>query len=268
MTMQDDLFDASELASKPDPTRLGKPRKNGGYTLTTPREWNAYETDYLTRRLGEGASAATIAVELGRSATSVAIKAKRLGKHNAHAYNRGHALEKYIANGAFAEILPDARTVLDLYCGVDSYWRSRGFDAVTNDKDTRIEADYHERADVLACRLFAEGRRFDIVDLDPFGSAFEALVPALRIARMGLIVTLGEMGHRRWKRLDFVRRVYGIKRMEDFTSLRIAQEIERIGAAYKVSLSLVALEDYPNISRAYFLVANLPAIVEQWEGKE
>ena len=71
------------------------------------------------------------------------------------------------------------------------------------------------------------------------------------------------MGHKRWKRLDFVRSHYGIEKLEDFTSKRIVQEIIKIGARNKKRLIPIFLNDYRNISRVYFKIEQLK-ITKQW----
>ena len=52
--------------------------------------------------------------------------------------------------------------------------------------------------------------RFDLIDIDPFGSAYDCFDLSIKIAEKGLIITYGEMGHIRWKRLDYVNRIYNI----------------------------------------------------------
>ena len=84
------------------------------------------------------------------------------------------------------------------------------------------------------------------------------------MAKKGLIIILGEIGHKRWKRLDFVRSHYGIEKLEDFTSNRIVEEIIKIGARNKKKLIPIFLNDYRNISRVYFKIETLK-ITEQWD---
>ena len=51
---------------------------------------------------------------------------------------------------------------------------------------------------------------------------------ALDIAEHGLVMTLGELGHRRWKRLDFISKHYSnIKTIEDITVENFVEEINR-----------------------------------------
>ncbi|MCS5736874.1 hypothetical protein, partial [Herbiconiux daphne] len=48
---------------------------------------------------------------------------------------------------------------------------------------------------------------------------------AVPLANKGIILTLGEMGHVRFKRLDFVSKHYGIKTLEEFTVENIVDKI-------------------------------------------
>ena len=68
----------------------------------------------------------------------------------------------------------------------------------------------------LLCREYIGGKRYDLVDLDPFGSAYDCFDLACKIAKKGLCITLGEMGHKRWRRFDFIRTHYDIDCEEDF----------------------------------------------------
>lgn len=45
------------------------------------------------------------------------------------------------------------------------------------------------------------------------------------MASKGIILTLGEMGHIRFKRLDWVNKEYGISDLKDFTAENIAKKI-------------------------------------------
>ena len=59
--------------------------------------------------------------------------------------------------------------------------------------------------------------KFDLIDLDPFGSAYDCFDLAIKMAKKGLCITLGELGHKRWKRLDFVSSHYGIDNIDNLT---------------------------------------------------
>lgn len=234
--------------------------KGGGYTKTRPRRWTAQEIQWLHALKDEGFSAREIAKSLERSETSVSIKLKRLGKSSG-TYNSKHVAEKYSLNREFLrEIKPES--ILDLYCGEKSFYRDLG--ATTNDIDENIEADFHCDAFRLICELYYQGRKFDLIDLDPFGSAYDCFDLAVKMANKGLVITLGELGHKRWKRLDYVRRYYGIETMEDFTIQKLIDHIQRIGLRNKKRLIVWQFREWLHIGRVYFKIEKVK-ITEQWD---
>lgn len=80
-------------------------------------------------------------------------------------------------------------------------------------------------------------------------------------------MTLGELGHLRWKRLDFVRRYYGIETLEDFTIDNLIAEIQKIGLRNKKHLEPAFIKEWNQIGRVYFTIHPVK-ITEQWEKKE
>lgn len=157
------------------------------------------------------------------------------------------------------------KKILDVYCGKKSYWRTNTTSkVVTNDKDIEIVADYHMDALKFLCLQYIENNKYDLIDLDPFGSTYECLDLAIKMSKKGLIVTLGEMGHKRFKRLDFVRRMYGIETLEDFTTETIIKEIQKIGLKNKKILKIHTLKEWQGISRVWFTIEEYK-VVEQWK---
>lgn len=241
---------------------LGKERPCGGYTETTPREWTDEEIEVLRDLQSRHFSLSVIAECLHRSETSVSIKPKRLSKKKG-TYNEDHLGEKYNTNLQFAEMI-HPESVLDLYCGMNSWWSKHYDNVTTNDKEREYIADYHEDAEMLIHKLYYEGNSYDLIDLAPFGSAFDCLDLAIKMARKALVVTYGEMGHKRWKRLDYVRRYYGIERLEDFTIQRLIEETLKIGARNKKILTPIEVKNWPRISRVWYAIEPMK-ITEQWK---
>lgn len=241
----------------------GKAKAKGEYTLSTPREWTKEEVEWIKDLRAKGYTLAEIAKSVGRTDVSIQIKLKRLGKKNER-YNEKHRAEKYELNQKFLETIKP-NTVLDLYCGTAKWW-SNNTQAVTNDYDKSIKADYNEDAERLIHKLYYEGCRFDVVDLDPFGSAYDCFDLAVKMADKGLIITFGEMGHKRFKRLDYVGRHYGIEKIEDFTIENLISEVKRIGARNKKLLTPILVGEWNRISRVYFTVEQFK-VTEQWDKK-
>lgn len=153
------------------------------------------------------------------------------------------------------------KTILDLYCGTKSFYKELG--ATTNDINKSIESDYHEDAFKLICKLYCEGKKYDLIDLDPFGSAYDCFDLAIKMANKGLVITLGELGHRRWKRLDYVRTHYDIENLNDYTIENIIKYIQKIGKRNKKKLEVWKYKEWRNTGRVYFKISNIK-ITEQW----
>lgn len=207
----------------------------------------------------DGYTAKEIAISLGRSETSVSIKIKRIGKKQ-NTYNQNHIVEKVELNKAFLEEIKP-KNILDLYCGSPSFYRNEN--VTTNDIDKSVPADYHNDAFKLICKLYYENKKYDLIDLDPFGSAYDCFDLAIKMANKGLAITLGELGHKRWKRLDYVRRYYGINDLENFTIENLIEHIQKIGLRNKKRLIIWNYKEWQNIGRVYFKVEKVK-ITEQW----
>lgn len=238
--------------------------KKSNITLTQPRRWSEEEINWMLKKKESGYSTLELADSMDRSEVSVSIKLKRLLKKNGN-YNKKHVLEKYEVNREFIEII-NPKSVLDVYCGTTSFYKKNFSDikVTTNDKDIEIDADYHLDSLRFICLMYNENKKFDVVDLDPFGSAYECFDLAIKMAKKGIVITLGEMGHKRFKRLDFVRRMYGINSLDDFSSDNIIKEIINIGKKNKKKLTPIFHKDWSGISRVWFKIETMK-ITEQWE---
>ncbi len=241
---------------------LGTYTKACGYTITTPRKWTTNEIEWVKDLLDKGYTAKEIAYSINRTFTSVSIKIKRLSKKE-DTYNKKHIEEKYKLNDLFLKEL-NPKSILDLYCGTKSFYKD--FNTTTNDIDKTIEADYHEDAFKLLCKLYYENKKYDLIDLDPFGSAFDNFDLAVKMAKKGLIITLGELGHKRWKRFDYVSSRYNINSSDEFTIDKIIEEIKKIGIRNKKELIVWQKREWQNIGRVYFKIQKLKT-TSQWKNK-
>tara|TARA_R100000781_G_scaffold77608_1_gene48024 strand:- start:256 stop:1053 length:798 start_codon:yes stop_codon:yes gene_type:complete len=241
---------------------MGEEIKNGGFTKNIPRKWTEKEIKWALNLKQKGFKNKDIAKFLYRELVSVSIKIKRLSKKDNVSYNKHHREDKFLHNDLFlAEIKP--KLVLDLFSGSHSYYEGKVEKLYTNDIEKKFNTYYSEKAEKLVCKLYYDGASFDLIDIDPFGSAYDCFDLSIKMAKKGLVITLGEIGHKRWKRLDFVRTHYGIDSLEDFTSKRIIQEIIKIGERNKKKLIPFFLRDYRNISRVYFKIEKIK-VTEQW----
>lgn len=242
----------------------GKVNKNGGYTSSSPRVWTDEKLKWVKHLIEQGYSNREIAESVGRTLTSVAIKIKRLGKKDGN-YNADHIQEKYAVNQKFFDAIKP-KSILDCYCG-ESMFYAGYIGAISNDINPNIiSADYHMDAHKLLCKLFCEDSKFDLIDLDPFGSAYDCFDLAIKMAQKGIIITFGEMGHKRWKRLDYVGRYYGIGSLADFTLENLIAHVQMIGHRNKKNLIVCYQREWRNIARVWFKIEPLK-ITEQGEGK-
>mgnify|MGYP006266448307 CR=1 FL=1 len=223
-----------------------------GLTNFQPRKWTTYEEDYVIELKEKGLSINSIARALGRDVVQVSIKMKRIAKKS-HTYNDRHREEKYMANDVFLSIV-HPEIVLDAFAGPFSYYMNRVPEVYTNDVREEFGTYYCEPAEQLLPNLVQAGERFDLVDVDPFGSAYECLLPAIKLATRALVVTFGELGHRRFKRLDFVGPRYGITKIEDFTAENLASYVLKLAKDNGRKVELFQLKNWHNICRAYYLL--------------
>jgi hypothetical protein len=235
------------------------------YIISTPRKWTKKEEDWVIMLKNKGVKNKDIAKYVDRNLVQVSIKIKRLNKANGETCNEKHREYKYKYNTMFLDLIKP-KSVLDLYSGELSFYHGKVDTLVTNDKNKLFNCDYNEDANKLVCKLYYENNKYDLVDIDPFGSPYECLDLSIKMSRKGLIATIGEMGHKRFKRLDFVRTHYSINSIEEFTSSKICDEIIKIGARNKKKLIPIYIADWKGISRIYFKIEKIK-VTETWDNK-
>lgn len=222
-------------------------------TKTKPRPWTKQDIADLNDLKKKKIHTKTIAYILDRSEVAVQIKWKRLNKTN-NTYNEKHIKEKYRTNEDFLEIIKP-KTVLDLYAGEKSFYLTQGgMMIITNDIEKEYYNSYKNDALKTLCLLYYQNEKFDLVDLDPFGSAYDCFDLAIKTAKKGLIITYGELGHKRWKRLDYVERYYNIQTFEDFNLENLIKETQAIGIRNKKKLNPIFIKKWQNIARVYYKI--------------
>lgn len=251
----------NDIPKMPDEYK-GKTTKGCGYTKNAPREWTEQEIQWVLSLLEKGYKRKEIALSIDRSETSTGIKIKRLSKKD-NTYNENHIQEKYEINQLFLDhIKPNV--VLDVYAGAKSFYFDK-CTVIANDINPAADVPYHYDALKFCClKYFNNQNKYDVVDLDPFGSAYDCFDLAIKMARKGLVITLGELGHKRWKRLDYVSRYYGIETLEDFTIDKLIEHIQMIGRRNKKQLTVYAKKEWKNIGRVWFEIEPMK-ITEQWK---
>jgi hypothetical protein len=236
-------------------------------TKTKPRPWTKQDISDLKDLKEKGYKNQTIAFILERSEVSIQIKWKRLHKKD-NTYNKEHQQEKYEVNKKFIDLIKP-NSVLDLYAGEKPYYlelikelndlNENPFKTVvTNDKEKDyVINNYNDDALKVLCKLYYENKKFDLIDLDPFGSAYECFDLAIKMAKKGLIITYGEMGHKRWKRLDYVERFYNINTLEEFTVDKMIAKTQKIGIQNKKALVPIFVREWRNIARVYYSIEQI-----------
>lgn len=230
---------------------LGPTRRRAGNHKNAPRKWTQPEINWLIMLRAFNFSKPEIAILLYRNYTSVSLKIKRLDKADGYSYNKEHRADKYFYNNVFFEYI-NPQTVLDLFAGPVSFYSKKPTKLTTNDINKNYNHSFNLPAEKLLYKLNFENKTFDLIDLDPYGSAFNSFDLAVKIAKKGIVITLGELGHKRFKRLDFVSRVYGIKNLEKFTVNEIILELEKTALRHKKIIKPCFIREYRNLARVYF----------------
>lgn len=215
------------------------------------RPWSDLEEDWAWDLYEQGYNYSQIAKSLGReNSSSVPLKMKRLKKAK-NKYNDKHKEDKYYNNKKFLLYMGESiQTVLDCFCGEKKYYSD--YKVHNNDINTKIEADTNLDTDVLLKQLVSKNVKFDLVDLDPYGASITYLDDALKIAKKAIVMTLGELGHRRWKRLDFISKHYDINKVEDININKLVQEIIKKAKTKNITLLPIIIADYNHIGRVWF----------------
>lgn len=231
-------------------------------TISIPREWTDKDIDELKKLKKQKLSNLEIANRMNRTEISIQIKWKRLNKKN-NTYNKKHLLDKYDTNLEFINLIKP-KSILDLYAGEYSYYLKLKQELnslsenyiekiITNDKNKDFSFNnYNDDSLRVLGKLYYEKNKFDLIDLDPFGSAYECFDLSLKMAKKGIIITYGELGHKRWKRLDFVSRFYDINSLDDFNVDNLIKKTQHIALQNKINLKPIFIKEWPNIARVYF----------------
>jgi len=228
---------------------------NGG-AYSKRRRWTKEELNTLNKYLDQNKTVKDIAKELKRTETSVHLKIKRLALDNA-TYNEKHQLQKYLANRKYLNDLKP-NSVLDLYAGSKSYYINKVLNVTSNDKNKSFNTTYNLNAFDLLCKLYLDKKKYDLIDLDPYGSAIENIYLATKLATKGLIVTYGELGHIKFKRLDFVSRFYNIHTLNDFTFDNLIKHTKLIAIQNSKELTIHSAYRFnKNLGRVYYLVNDI-----------
>jgi hypothetical protein len=221
-----------------------------GVIKTEPVKWNNDDIAKLLELKKQGNSFEQIGNALNRNPYSCNRKYYKLMKKH-DTYNNKHRRLKYEYNKHFLTLV-QSETMLDAFSGGTSWWKQNTNLNVV-DNDIKVDgADY--KLDALDFLHLHRTKKYDIVDLDPFGSAFDCFDYALQIAQKGLIITFGEIVGRRFNRMDFVEHRYNMNYIEDFTTENLAKYVQDRAMIYRKTLTPIIKAEMTNISRVYFKI--------------
>jgi hypothetical protein len=235
----------------------GKKIKYSGTTITPQRHWHIEECEFLLAKKEDGYTLKEIAKALRRTYVSIHLKHKRLNKLNI-AKGIPAIEKKYKTNEAFIQKI-NPKTILDLHAGLTSFYsKYKNLDLlITNDKN--CTGHTFQMNDVtLLDKLCFNNKKFDFIDIDPFGCAYHLIANSIRMATKGIAITFGEFGHRRYKRFDQVGPMYGIRNIEDFTIDNIVESVKNIGLTHKKTLKVYRVLENSTIVRVYFKITPAP----------
>lgn len=226
--------------------------KYSGCTKTQQRKWTKEEEAFLLIK-AKKYTLSEVAECLNRTYQSIHLKYKRLNKSSI-SNNKPTIDKKYETNDLFIKLL-NPKSILDVFAGHQSYYHNlSNVKVISNDKNNK---NHHYNMDALKLlmHLNIQDKKFDIVDLDPFGSAYDYIELALKIAKKGIIITYGEFGHKRYKRIDYVKHRYNISNFENFNIDKIILETQRLGLIHKkILIPKAILNSKGLIYRVYFKI--------------
>ena len=81
---------------------------------------------------------------------------------------------------------------------------------------------------------------------------FECFDYSLQIAQKGIIITFGEVGHKRWKRSDFVKFRYKINSLKNFNNKKFVDYVVERALIFNKILIPIFEANFKNLLRVYF----------------
>ena len=243
---------------------MGKELPKNSFRKTSSRKWTMEEIQWMNYLIMKGYTSEQIGESMGRSVNSIDYMRKKEALNNRQ-YNSHHIIEKQEINALFIEKIKP-RTVLDLYCGYGTSYI--GCEVTSNDINPKYDADYHMDAYKLICKLYSENKKYDFIDLDPFGSARDCFDLAIKMARKGLAISFGEIRHRNFKRYEQVWADYGIRTKDDFNINTILKTVMILGYKNKKELVIYDKRDWRSISRVWFEIKPFKWTKEQLDNTQ
>jgi hypothetical protein len=150
-----------------------------------------------------------------------------------------------------------AESIADVYAGASTKYTSVCSKVITNDIDQKCPTQYHLPADRFLAQMYGEARNIDLIDLDPYGSCWDCLPMAIKLARKGLIISYGDFSNWRYKRWEIIQYQVGCipKNLDEYKADLIGITIQ-MGMSYakKKLVPLYAFTPNKYFTRIYYKV--------------
>ena len=221
---------------------------------TIGRQWTVKEFEWVRNMINKNFTDDEIALSIDRTISSAAYGIKIIKKQD-NVYNKSHLNEKYDTNMKFIERI-EPKSVLDLYCGPKNFYKGKVKNVTSNDKNKLIEATYNMDAHKCICYLYSQNKKYDLIDLDPYGNSYDCFDLAIKMAKKGLIITFGEMYCKRWKNDKFIKRYYNLS-LEDFTIDNVIEHVQMIAKRNNKILDPIYIGKWKNINRVWFEIEDM-----------
>lgn len=185
-------------------------------------------------------------------------------KKEINLYNEDHIKEKYKINSEFYFYIKP-KTILDLFCGRNRYWStffSNFSMVISNDnlEDPYAKPDpgYSFNASDLLEKFRYENKKFDLIDIDPYGSPSECIDLGIELADKGLIITIGDYKNAlRYpnKFKNYFSKTYGINK--PIGQINIDSFIDLIETKSSGKFEVFDICSWKTCDRIYFKNVNL-----------
>ncbi len=198
------------------------------------RTWSKEDIDSLIEYKSMGYNDRQIARKLNR--TQEAIRGMwRKNKRKVVGSNIPGIEDKPKYNSMFLnDIKP--KSIFDGFAGETSFYEEysliKNVTLISNDNDPAYATShtYNEDAELLMAKLFGHKQKYDLVDIDTFGSPFDYIRLGIKLAKKGIIITFGEFYTKQFgENNDHIDRCYNIKSIEDLTIESLIEEVKRMG---------------------------------------
>jgi len=226
--------------------------------------WSEKELKELEEYMKQKLTSEEIAKLLDRTENTVRIHMRRLRTKTSTYGNKGGRRYKRELDTEFINLIKP-KDILDGYCGSETHYPKEI--TITNDINKSFNTSYHLPIFKLLAKFTYENKKFDLIDLDPWGSAYDSLYLAIYLANKGLVVSYGECYLKRFKRIDFAAEKYGLYFDKyGFSTKMLVEYTKHLGMICRKKLEVYKDYDLGHFSRVYYIIKPLKTlkVVQSW----